>query len=257
MREQASINKVSWEYRAYEFWNMNQGSPAEKAAKIKADPLASFHFHREYFRNISGKKIANPCGSNGRKAVPLALLGAEVTVFDISEENQRYALELAKEANAGIRYVVGDFCEADPDIYSNIFDIVYAEGGILHYFSDINAFMDMLYMITSPEGQLILSDFHPFRKVNPAGSPMMSSPVTGGDYFDAQLHYGDVAYHGFFPKEEQDAFPKCLVRLYTISEIINAVIRAGFVLNEFLEHPNYEDKKLPGLFTIVASKHSK
>jgi len=39
---------------------------------------------------------------NGRKAVPLALLGADVTVFDISEENKRYALELAEAANTHI-----------------------------------------------------------------------------------------------------------------------------------------------------------
>lgn len=45
--------------------------------------------------NFGIMKIANPCGSNGRIAVPLALLGADVTIFDISEENKRYALELA------------------------------------------------------------------------------------------------------------------------------------------------------------------
>ena len=111
MRQQALVNKSAWEYRAYDFWNHSHGSPREKAASIKSDPLARFHYLKKYFRNISGMKIANPCGSNGRMAVPLAVLGADVTVFDISEENRRYALELSKEAGVSIQYVIGDFCD--------------------------------------------------------------------------------------------------------------------------------------------------
>lgn len=34
MNEQSTKNKEAWEYRAYEFWNMREGSPAEKAKKI-------------------------------------------------------------------------------------------------------------------------------------------------------------------------------------------------------------------------------
>ena len=256
MRERAAINKTAWEYRAYEFWNQRDGSPPEKAAAIKADPSARLDLHRKYFENIQGKKIANPCGSNGRKAVPLALLGADVTVFDISEENRRYALELAKEAGVEIQFVLGDFCETDIAQYGDSFDIVYAEGGILHYFSDIDAFTKMLYSITKPNGQLILNDFHPYKKINPTGSEMMSSAAqTGGDYFDTQMYYGPgAAYHSFFPQDEQHLFPKTILRHYNLSEIINSVIASGFVIKEFLEHPNYEDKKLPGLFTIVAYK---
>lgn len=253
MREQAAINKTAWEYRAYDYWNQG-GSPAEKAASIKTDPLSRFHFHKKYFVNVNGKKIANPCGSNGRMAVPLALLGADVTVFDISEENKRYALELAKEADVHIQYVLGDFCETDLIEHGETFDIVFCEGGIIHYFSDIDKFTRMLYSITRAGGQLILSDFHPYRKINHSGSAMMSVSQTDGDYFDSRLHNVNVAYQGFFSQDEQESFPKCLCRFYTMSEIINSVIASGFLLKEFLEHPNFEDRKLPGLFTIIAYK---
>jgi len=254
IREQAEINKKAWEYRAYEFWNRRNGSPREHAKNIARDPLASLSMHKRYFADIRGKKIANPCGSNGRKAVPLALLGADVTVFDISEENRKYALELAREANVEIEYVVGDFCETDLTAYGERFDMVYAEGGILHYFLDIDMFTKTLYGITRKNGLLILSDFHPFRKVISDGSLMFSAPQTMGNYFDDGVHYGDVAYQSFFPEVEQSLFPKCLLRFYTLSEIINAVISAGFMLKEFWEHPGYEDGKLPRLFTIVAGK---
>ncbi len=254
MRKQAEINKTAWEYRAYEHWN-NQANPSEKATYLKADPKARLRYHQKYFENINDLKIANPCGSNGRIAVPLALLGAKVTIFDISEENKRYALALAKEAGVVIQYIVGDFCEVDSMRFGNTFDIVYAEGGILHYFSDLDCFISALYSITKQNGRLILSDFHPFRKINTSGSKMMSVfKMTDGDYFDSQLHTGDVAYQSFFNSKEQESFPKCSVRYYTISEILNSIIRAGFIINEFNEHPNFDDEKLPGEFTVIADK---
>ncbi len=253
MGEQSTKNKRAWEYRAYEFWS-SLGTPSDKAVYLKNNPKERLRYHQKYFENASGMKIANPCGSNGRIAVPLALLGADVTVFDISEENARYALELAACAGVEIKYVVGDFCETDLRQFGDRFDMVYAEGGILHYFAELDVFMNTLYAITKHGGQLILSDFHPFRKINRLGSPMMSVQQTDGDYFDSLLHSGDVAYQSFFDKEEQTAFPKCSLRYYTLSEIINAVIRSGFTIQEFHEHPNFEDRKLPGEFTIVALK---
>ena len=254
MRKQAQINKKAWEYRAYEHWT-NQANANEKAIYIKSNPKACLRYHQKYFQNINGLKIANPCGSNGRIAVPLALLGADVTVFDISDENKRYALDLAREAGVNIQYIVGDFCEVDTVKFENSFDIVYAEGGILHYFSDLKDFTHSLYTITKKKGLLILSDFHPFRKINASGSTMMSVfQLTNGDYFDSQIHAGDVAYQSFFETDEQKTFPKCSLRYYTLSEIINSLILSGFVIKEFIEHPNFNNKKLPGEFTIIANK---
>lgn len=120
MNGQSEQNKKAWEYRAYEFWHKRDGSPTEKAIQILENPLASLKKHKHHFENIAGNKIANLCGSNGRKAVPLALLGAEVTVFDISEENQKYALELAEAANTSIEYIVTDVYDIDLDKYRDI-----------------------------------------------------------------------------------------------------------------------------------------
>ena len=46
--------------------------------------------------------------------------------------------------------------------------------------------------------------------------------------------------------------PKCSLRKYTVSEIINAIIDSGFTLKRFDEHPAWEDKDLPGEFTAIA-----
>lgn len=248
MSEQSKLNKVAWEHRAYEFWNIRDGEPNKKAEEILKNPKECLKNHQKYFEDISEKKIANLCGSNGRKAIPLALMGANVTVFDISDENKKYALELAECAKTSINYIVCDLYNIDTVRYNNYFDILYLEGGILHYFNDIAKLMSILYAILKPGGKMILSDFHPFRKCVDTGGGAQ------GSYFDTELHNGDVAYKKFFNKEEQETFPDCLLRFYTISEIINSVIESCFILKKFDEQPNFENTNIPGEFTILAEK---
>ena len=248
MREQANQNKIAWEYRAYEM-RTSRETIQEKAKEILDNPKSFLRYHQKYFENITGKRIANVCGSDGRRTIPFAVLGAEETVFDISEPQMKYALELAEAVGVKLDYVLGDFIETDVAKYGNMFDILYMEGGILHYFSDIDAFTQILCAITKPGGRMILCDFHPYRK-------LFSTELTDGDYFDSRLHNAGAPLRTCAPEEEQDAFPKILVRYYNISEIINSVINAGFTLKEFIEHnyQEYKDGKIPTEFTIIADK---
>lgn len=250
MNEQSAINKKAWEYRAYEFWLKNEGLPEERAKIIMENPMARLKEHGKYFSNINNLKIANPCGSNGRRAVALALLGADVTVFDISEENKRYALELADCSHVKLNYIVGDFYDVDMTVYGYYFDMLYLEGGILHYFHDIDKFMKKLFLMLKPHGQIILNDFHPFRKVMPINFYKSSAQ----DYFDTNIQNGDVAYKGYLDQAENEEFPNCSLRLYNISEILNSMIKSGFTIKEFNEHPSWTNDKLPGQFTVYAMK---
>ncbi|SFB03962.1 class I SAM-dependent methyltransferase [Clostridium frigidicarnis] len=250
MNKQSAINKKAWEHRAYEFWLKDYGSPEERAKIIMENPMARLKQHGKYFSNINGLKIANPCGSNGRRAVALALLGADVTVFDISEENKKYALELAQCSHVKLDYIVGDLYDVDMNVYGNYFDMLYLEGGILHYFHDIDKFMKILFFMLKPNGQIILNDFHPFRKVMPIN--IFKSSV--GDYFDTNIYNGDVSYKDFLDEGKKEEFPECSVRLYNISEILNSMIKSGFIIKEFNEDPSWTNKKLPGEITVYAIK---
>ena len=248
MEEQSRINKQAWEYRAYEFWVKRDGTPAEYAVSIKADPAAMLKKHRHYFEDVAGKTIANICGSNGRKAVPLALLGADVTVFDISEENARYALELAHYAETKIEYIVGDIYAIDLERYRDAFDLLYLEGGILHYFADFKRFLQILFTILKPGGQLIFSDFHP------VGRWIDADLTYSPRYFDQGLQTGDLAYKSHFTDQEQVDFPEVSVRYFTLSEILNGVIETRFTLQRFEEHRGCNGENIPSEFTLLATK---
>ena len=250
MDEHSAVNKAAWEHRTAEFWLEINGEPAELAAKIAADPMGRLKVDAPFFENARGMRIANPCGSCGRRAVALALLGAEVTVFDISAPNRDYAMTLAQAAETKLDYVVGDVYDIDTAVYGGAFDALYLEGGILHYFFDIDRLMRVLYSITKTGGFLLLHDFHPIRKLLPA---LMFDTAIGDYFYDGIVR--DRVCTSAFLDNSQDA-PLCDLRLYTVPEIINAVLGAGFALRRYDEFPDWKNPKQPGTFRIYATKES-
>ncbi len=243
-------NKKAWEYNAYEFWVKQSGTPSDRAKKDLENPIGMLKRYSGYFDTYKGIKVANICGSCGKKAVPLAVLGADVTIFDISEDNKRYALEVAEAANAPVNFVVCDILEIDTEKYGNYFDVVFMEGGILHFFHDIDAFMRIMYALLKDGGKMICSDFHPFQKI----SDILHLEQPAMSYFSTDVFEGEMAHARFFEEAVRAQMPKCSYRKYTISEIINAVINSGFVLKKFDEHPAWTDSRIPGEFTIIAIK---
>ena len=218
-----SQNKAAWEHRAYEWRVSHQGTPQVVAEEMMINPKKSLRYHAKYFNDVDGKNIASICGSDGRRAVALALLKAKSTVFDISEPQKKYALELAEAAGVKINYEIGGFCETDIKKYGEYFDYAYAEGGILHYFHELNKFFAVIYRILKPNGTLVLCDFHPFTKIASANMVLTKEDESvEDDYFDSSVHKGDVAYKQYFPESEHDSFPDCLGRCYILSDIINA-----------------------------------
>jgi 2-polyprenyl-3-methyl-5-hydroxy-6-metoxy-1,4-benzoquinol methylase len=256
VNEQSEVNKKAWSYRAYEFWTNNLGLPNEVAKDMISNPKKHLRRHIEFLGDVKDKKIVNLLGSCGKKAVPLAILGADVTIVDISEENKKYAMELSKEAGVNLKYIISDFMELNIDQMCNSFDIAYLEGGILHYFLDLNEFSKKIYNLIKIGGKLVLNDFHPVRKIFKSQDIFKDDGLElTGNYFENELKVGEVAYEKFFPDNEQREFPKCLLRYWTMGEIISSFAAAGFIIEKLVEGPRFDShKNIPGEFTLVASK---
>ena len=250
MQDYIAKNKKAWEFDAYDFWVKHAGKPAELAESMKVDPEKKLKHYARFYNGYAKQRIANICGSCGKKAIPLALLGANVTIFDISEQNKRYACEVAESAGVTIQYEVGDVLEINRSRYENAFDVVFMEGGILHYFHDMDVFMKVMYFITKPNGTLICSDFHPFTKI----IDTLNLQQKTMSYFSTEIFEGEMAHARFYPDEIRNQIPKCTYRKYTMSEIINSVLEQGFQLKRFEEHPAWENETVPGEFTILAKK---
>lgn len=280
--EHTKINEVAWNQMAYEAWVCRFGTPSEASKKVKSDPISKLGLLSKYFLNMNkisyltevkdykknqdlcyllkNKKIANLLGSHGTKAVSLALMGANVTVVDFSYENSRYALDLARECDATIKYIVSDVLNMPEDEFTGDYDIVFCELGILHYFTDLSPFFNVAAKLLRQGGIFLVEDFHPI-STKLITSKGKKHKVTG-DYFSTDIEETEVAYMKFVPgmenltEKEKSSFQKANLRKWTLGEIITAIARCGFYIQtlEESESPKPEDKGIPKLFTIEAKK---
>ncbi|MEK5389521.1 class I SAM-dependent methyltransferase [Margalitia sp. FSL K6-0131] len=254
----SSQNQKSWSQSAYQAWVNRHGFPNEYAQTLKKDPVKAVSHYLPYMGDVKEKKIANLLGSKGNKAVSLALLGADVTVVDISYDNQKYALELANAAGVKIKYIVSDVLMIPEEEKLADFDYILLELGVLHYFVDLEPLFALIFNALKPGGVFILRDYHPFAsKVVDMGE--------NGNYFDETVIEGDVAYSSLLSERERFSLEKVLVRRWTLGEVVTSVVQAGLEIKKLEEEkgvrwafsdgaPAGIENRVPGLFTMITSK---
>ncbi|MBY5766699.1 methyltransferase domain-containing protein [Rhizobium leguminosarum] len=234
-------NRLAWNAERYNAWICAFGGVEAEAARIIAEPKRVLRRLSPYLGEIAGKRICSVQGSHGRIAVALARLNAEVLVIDFSEENRRFALDLATAAGVTIDYAVCDIMEAGLLEQAHSFDVLVLELGILHYHQDLDRFFMVMRKLAVDGGMLLVNEFHPFqRKLSWAEGPH--------DYFQTDLIEADVPN----PDVAGASLGKCLYRFWTMGDILTAVIKAGFTIARLDEHPDWTDPAIPGSFTLVA-----
>ncbi|KZE63841.1 SAM-dependent methyltransferase [Fictibacillus phosphorivorans] len=263
-QERRIRNGQAWSNSSYNAWVNRYGMPEKAVARIKKDPKRRLQPLDQYVGDVSGKKVVNLLGSHGSKAVALSLLGANVTVIDISESNAAYARELADAANVNVRYVVEDILNLPESEMSADYDMAFMENGILHYFTDLSDYFAVVAGLLKKGGTLILQDFHPVstKLIESQGkSQAVRKHKVSGNYFSEELITTDVAYSKFLPEmqyatsEERAPF-QVQIRQWTLGEIITAIGTAGLLIKQFVEepHPDELDRGIPKSFIIVAEK---
>ena len=255
-------NEKAWNFKAYDFWVEALGKPEVFSKAIAKDPKAFLTRFDPYFKDYKGQKIINILGSCGKKSLPMAFLGSDVTIVDFSEQNKAYVSEVARDLKLKVDYIVSDFLSFDDSIHKEVFDYAFSEGGILHYFLDLDAFFKKTYGLLKPGGKLIFNDFHPFRKVlkekdifDAKNNQILELE---GDYFEENVHEAPVAHQKYFDEDKQASFPKCQLKYWNFGQIITALASAGFVIESLEEGPRFDaHKHLPGDFTVIAHKPKK
>ena len=248
------VNARSWTQDAYQAWVNRFGIPAVAAEQIQSNPVGRIKSLERFLHDVSGAKVANLLGSHGGKAVALALLGADVTIVDLSPENARYATELANAAGVNVRYVVSDVLSLPASELTSDYDLVLMELGILHYFVDLNPLAEQIAKLLRKGGKLVLQDFHPVstKLISSKGS---KHKVTG-NYFRSSVEETRVAFTKFVGDEETREQTTVQLRKWTLGEIVTAMASTGLFIRVLDEEPNHkkDDIGIPKTFTLVAEK---
>jgi SAM-dependent methyltransferase len=240
-------NRLSWN-EATQAHNSHKGDQArffrEGGTTLRPEEL-------ELLGDVSGLRLVHLLCNSGQDTLSLARHGAIVTGVDISDEAIGFARMLS--AGAGIpatfeRADVFDWLD-DAARQGVEYDIAYSSYGVVHWISDLDAWVSKIAGALKPGGRFVLVDFHPIERLfdrdwNLAGGYFPSAVGRVGTVEEGVIDYvartpgrltpfayeaGVTDFHNSRP---------CHTFRWGLGEIVTAVARAGFFLEALHEYPH-------------------
>jgi SAM-dependent methyltransferase len=207
--------------------------------------------------------------AGGTDTLSLWNLGAhEVVGVDISERMLDVARRKSEALLAPAKWIHADILETPYDLDGTA-DLVYTGRGALCWIMDLDAWAGVVARLLKPDGRLYVFEGHPFANIWSSEADHFELDKDFGDYFNKEP-LGDAGwpstYIGDLGKAKEEHAVK-YERQWTLSEIVNAVIDAGLVLQRLDEHPDsfWEShpnmppellRKIPQTFSLLAIRKS-
>ena len=226
-------NTEAWDEVAPIHARLNQARLLEEFSSPEANTLEKHSLICLKEIGVTGKCVAQLCCNNGRDLLSVKNLGAGRCVgFDASRPFIDQARALAKAS----RHRDVEFIETDvydiPSHHSHIYGIVMATIGVLGWMPDLRGFFHVCSGLTRPNGHVFIEETHPVLMMYEEGEGEASS-YPAYSYFRTEPwketkgldYYSGIAYDS----KPTYSFP------HTLSEIMMAAIREGFVLRHFAE----------------------
>ncbi|HEX8180394.1 MAG TPA: class I SAM-dependent methyltransferase [Pyrinomonadaceae bacterium] len=182
--------------------------------------------------DVSGKSLLHLQCHFGQDTLSWARLGAQVTGVDFSPEAIRLARALSAELNINARFVQSNIYDL-PRALDDRFDIVFTSYGVLSWLPDLDRWAEIIAHFLKPGGFFYIVESHPiFGMVNDDATgfefPYFSTP----EPIELESH-GSYAASG---AAVGFAHPEYNWE-HSLSDIINAVMRAGLHLEFVHEFP--------------------
>lgn len=166
----------------------------------------------------------------GMDTLSWAKEGAEVTGVDLSSESIELAEQLSNELSIPANFICSDIYDL-PKVLDKKFDIVFTSYGVLVWLSNLNKWADIVAHYLKPGGTFYIVEFHPFTNmfgeswegINDSyfyGEQPICLPQSNS-YADSDTEFNHVSYE----------WP------HTMSEVINALRKAGLIIEFFHEFP--------------------
>ncbi len=197
---------------------------------------------------IKGKKIVEIGCGGGQNSIFLAKQGAKCTGVDFSENQIKFASELARDNNVSIEYHLRDITDLS-FLPENSFDIVLGSAYALDWVYELGPVFKGARRILRPGGIFIFSKCHPFLNCFDWNSTPDRLQVVVS-YFQSKIQEPDEI------TGQELTYP-----LHTLSSILNILLDAGFLIDRVIE-PQVAEEQLDtggigwnsGLFSFEVAK---
>ena len=250
-----AINKATWDKRTAlhldsKFYDVEQF----KAGQCSLNPI-----ELAQVGDVAGKSLLHLQCHFGQDTLSWARKGATVTGVDLSSEAIKSAQGLARELDIEATFIESDVCSFDTS--QQQFDLVFTSYGVLCWLQDLDAWANTVATALKSGGHFHLVEFHPFVDL-----------LSGYSYFP-QVE-PDVEFEGTYTENCSGEESQVVTWPHSISEVIQALLKAGLTIESFDEHvyspydcfdglqavagkgfeKRHEGQQLPLLYSIKAYK---
>lgn len=247
------------------YWDENADNWT-KLARLGYDRCRNLINTPAFFKmlpNIKGLEGLDIGCGEGYNTRITAKRGAHITAIDISETFIQYAIEVEEKDPLGIKYQIAS--AVDLPFPDNHFDFVIATMSLMDVANNEKAIAEA-YRVLKPNGFFQFSITHPFTSSiwkwerNEDGRKVA---FIAKDYFKRTDGEIEEWIFGAAPKEMTEKMEKFKIPRFhrTLSDWLNLLIKAGFMLEEFCEphaiddvlqeHPEEYDSLIVPFFLII------
>jgi SAM-dependent methyltransferase len=244
-------NRVSWN----EATVAHNSHKKDQANFFRSGGSTLYPEELDLLRDVRGKSLVHLQCNAGQDTLSLAQLGADVTGVDISDTAIDFARRLSTESAIPAQFIRADvFDWLEETAHSDKrYHVAFSSYGALAWLSDLKEWAKGINQILLRNGRLVVIEFHPFVMIY-EWDWMLTYPYFGegkpltfeegiGDYvamsgdFLAPSGYveGTVEFQNPYPTKEFQ---------WTVSEILTAIVEAGFTLKVFREYPYMNGARL-------------
>ncbi len=252
---------MSADYRTFNRANWDERAPAHAASQDYAfhrfadDPAHIsdvVRFDLPRLGDIAGLRAVHLQCHIGTDTVSLARLGAQVTGLDFSAASLSQARRLATLAGADVEFVEADVYDGVEVLGAGAYDLVFTGIGALCWLPDVRRWADVVAGLLRPGGRLFLREGHPM---------MWSIDDERSDELIVRYPYFETAEPMVF--DQAVTYVDTDARLthstthewnHGLGEIVTALLDAGMVLTQLVEHDTVPWEALRGHMDRVGTE---
>jgi 2-polyprenyl-3-methyl-5-hydroxy-6-metoxy-1,4-benzoquinol methylase len=211
-------------------------------AKSKEYDLENFiagknSLHRvelEKLGDVKGKSLLHLQCHFGLDTISWARLGAKATGVDFSETAIELAREIAKKVDVDTEFVCSNVYDL-PKVHKGEYDIVFTSYGVLCWLQDVDEWARVIAHFLKPGGTFLLVESHPFMWVFDDESEELRQKFSYWHTKEPLSWEEDGTYADMNAKVTNR---KSYEWQHTVSDVLNALIKAGLTIDEVGEYPD-------------------
>lgn len=221
----------------------------------------SVHFNyyiQQELGNLTGKKVIHLQCNTGADTLLLAKTAESVTGVDLVPDNIYFAKKLAEDLNyTNVTFIESDIMKL-ADIHKEKYDVIFTSEGAIGWLPDLKVWAKTIRDLLKDDGYLYVFDSHPFYLIFDESKLDREVFEVMYPYFDKTADESDSI--GGYACEAKKGV-KAYFWMYSVSEIINCLTRAGLHIEFFNEFPenffdsgNMEASEKVGLYKYEYNK---